>query len=567
ASDEIARQLKLRDLGGLIVIDFIDMEEKRNNRAVERRLKDALRHDRARIQLGRISHFGLMEMSRQRLRTGVLEGSTSQCQHCQGTGIIRSTESVALAVLRGLEDAITAGSDTSLIATTTTAVALYILNSKRSYVADMEARHGYSVTVLGSDRVHGANFTVERGLPTAIAQRRPERAAVNMDWGFEGEDEAEAPGFEGGAIEDVATEAEGGDEGGGRERQQARDNGDGDASKPGSRRKRRRRGGRRGERGDEAPRTGAGSAGGEASDDLDDVATGGIEDITDVGDRDDADQGETVAGAADSEENNERRRRRRRGRRGGRRGRGERDGGEPRAEGQALSNDSSGDGSSSGMETSDDFADDGDAEPRVTAPGLEPQPDVGMELAPQASPGGRQRHRGERGGERGDERGARGDRPEREPRRRPDRIWDVPKDTAGEAGDGEPAQAAEQPLTASRPDSRPEARTHSRPDTRPQTEHPSTAEARSETETHKAQTGGNVETRHPAIPEAPADSGEREPAPRRHETGSSEPRLERVVVRPGQTGDGSVDGSVDSSSEASPAPQRKGWWQRKFGGE
>ena len=104
ASEEIARQLKLRDLAGLIVIDFIDMEERRNNRKVENRLKDALRHDRARIQVGRISHFGLLEMSRQRLRTGVLEGSTSQCPHCQGTGIIRSTESVALAVLRALED-------------------------------------------------------------------------------------------------------------------------------------------------------------------------------------------------------------------------------------------------------------------------------------------------------------------------------------------------------------------------------------------------------------------------------------------------------------------------------
>ena len=87
------------------MVDFIDMDEKRNNRAVERRMKDALRFDRARIQVGRISHFGLLEMSRQRMRTGVLEGSTTQCPHCQGTGIIRSTESVALAVLRGLEDA------------------------------------------------------------------------------------------------------------------------------------------------------------------------------------------------------------------------------------------------------------------------------------------------------------------------------------------------------------------------------------------------------------------------------------------------------------------------------
>ncbi|HRN85569.1 MAG TPA: ribonuclease E/G, partial [Hyphomicrobium sp.] len=147
ASDEIARQLKLRDLAGLIVIDFIDMEEKRNNRAVERRLKDALRFDRARIQLGRISHFGLMEMSRQRLRSGVLEGSTSQCPHCQGTGIIRSTESVALAVLRALEDALMAGARTSLVATTTSAVALYILNNKRHFINEMETRHGIFVTV------------------------------------------------------------------------------------------------------------------------------------------------------------------------------------------------------------------------------------------------------------------------------------------------------------------------------------------------------------------------------------------------------------------------------------
>ena len=138
ASDEIARQLKLRDLAGLIVIDFIDMEERRNNRKVENRLKDALRHDRARIQVGRISHFGLMEMSRQRLRTGVLEGSTTQCPHCQGTGIIRSVESVALAVLRALEDHLLRDARSSLTAVTTADVALYILNNKRAFVTDME---------------------------------------------------------------------------------------------------------------------------------------------------------------------------------------------------------------------------------------------------------------------------------------------------------------------------------------------------------------------------------------------------------------------------------------------
>ena len=106
AADEIARQLRLRDLAGLIVVDFIDMEESRNNRSVERRMKDALKNDRARIQVGRISHFGLLEMSRQRIRTGVLEGSTVVCQHCQGAGVVRSTSSVALHVLRVLEDAL-----------------------------------------------------------------------------------------------------------------------------------------------------------------------------------------------------------------------------------------------------------------------------------------------------------------------------------------------------------------------------------------------------------------------------------------------------------------------------
>jgi ribonuclease E len=199
AADEIARQLRLRDLAGLIVIDFIDMEEKRNNRAVERRLKEALRFDRARIQVGRISHFGLLEMSRQRLRAGVLEGSTSQCPHCQGTGIIRSTESVALAVIRGLEDALMSGPPVSLSAKTTASVALYILNNKRSFITEIEQRYGVSIAVLASDKLQGANFTIEKASRPTEAQRRPEKTAVNMDWGFNGDtpdDEEEGLGRE-----------------------------------------------------------------------------------------------------------------------------------------------------------------------------------------------------------------------------------------------------------------------------------------------------------------------------------------------------------------------------------
>ncbi|HZA01498.1 MAG TPA: ribonuclease E/G, partial [Hyphomicrobiaceae bacterium] len=209
AADEIARQLRLRDLAGLIVIDFIDMEEKRNNRAVERRLKEALRFDRARIQVGRISHFGLLEMSRQRLRAGVLEGSTSQCPHCQGTGIIRSTESVALAVIRGLEDALMSGPPVSLVAKTTANVALYILNNKRSFITEIEHRYGISISILASDKLQGANFTIEKASRPAEAHRRPEKTAVNMDWGFNGDTPEDVEEVIGHEVEGEAPPSEG----------------------------------------------------------------------------------------------------------------------------------------------------------------------------------------------------------------------------------------------------------------------------------------------------------------------------------------------------------------------
>jgi ribonuclease E len=195
AAEEIARQVKLRDLAGLIVIDFIDMEERRNNRRVESRLKDALRHDRARIQVGRISHFGLLEMSRQRLRTGVTEGSTSQCPHCQGTGIVRSTESVALAVLRALEDHLARDARSSLTAVTTADVALYILNNKRTFVTDMERRYGVSIAVEAGDRMQGANFAIEKSAAPAAPPKAADRpAAVNMEWGFDGQESEDAVG-------------------------------------------------------------------------------------------------------------------------------------------------------------------------------------------------------------------------------------------------------------------------------------------------------------------------------------------------------------------------------------
>jgi ribonuclease E len=166
AADEIARQLRLRDLAGLIVVDFIDMEESRNNRAVERRIKDALKNDRARIQVGRISHFGLLEMSRQRIRTGVLEGSTVVCPHCQGSGAVRSTASIALHVLRVLEDALIKSSFHDISVRTRTPVALYILNQKRANLRDLERRFGVAIVVEADDTLTGANYhTIERGEP------------------------------------------------------------------------------------------------------------------------------------------------------------------------------------------------------------------------------------------------------------------------------------------------------------------------------------------------------------------------------------------------------------------
>ena len=186
AAEEVARQLRLRDLAGLIVVDFIDMEEGRNNRAVERRLKDALKNDRARIQVGRISHFGLLEMSRQRMRTGVLEGSTEICPHCSGSGMLRSTASIALHVLRVAEDALTKSASHDLIIKTRTPVALYILNEKRAHLRDLERRFGAGVTIDADDSLIGGVYhTLERGEPASgghepfsITFSEPERVAT-----------------------------------------------------------------------------------------------------------------------------------------------------------------------------------------------------------------------------------------------------------------------------------------------------------------------------------------------------------------------------------------------------
>jgi ribonuclease E len=166
AAEEVARQLRLRDLAGLIVVDFIDMEEKRNNRAVEKKMKDCLKDDRARIQVGRISHFGLLEMSRQRIRASVLESTMQVCQHCGGTGHIRSDSSMALHIIRGIEDYLLRHSGYDIVVRTPAASALYVLNHKRQLLADLEGRFGANISIDADESVGHQHFVIDKGAPS-----------------------------------------------------------------------------------------------------------------------------------------------------------------------------------------------------------------------------------------------------------------------------------------------------------------------------------------------------------------------------------------------------------------
>ncbi|HEX8841184.1 MAG TPA: ribonuclease E/G, partial [Sphingomicrobium sp.] len=178
AATEIARQLRLRDMAGLIVIDFIDMEQNSHVRKVEKAMKDALKNDRARIQVGRISSFGLMEMSRQRLRTGVLEASTKPCPHCDGTGLMRTAASAGLSALRMIEDEATRGRGERILLRAGREAAVYVLNKKRAELADIEQRYGVSIEVAIDESFEGARMTVESSGPRPVAQPRPEAPAI-----------------------------------------------------------------------------------------------------------------------------------------------------------------------------------------------------------------------------------------------------------------------------------------------------------------------------------------------------------------------------------------------------
>ena len=203
AADEVARQLRLRDLAGLIVIDFIDMESRKHNGMVEKRLKEALKNDRARIQVGHISHFGLMEMSRQRLRPSLAETSFIACPHCGGTGHVRSTETAAVHVLRGIEEEGAKRRAAEIVVHAAPQVALYILNHKRERLAEIETRYGMRVLCLGDDTQMTSQFRIDRvraqvpseapvAITPEVALPSPSVVETEPDEEIVGEDEEDA---------------------------------------------------------------------------------------------------------------------------------------------------------------------------------------------------------------------------------------------------------------------------------------------------------------------------------------------------------------------------------------
>ena len=192
AAAEIARQLRLRDMAGLVVIDFIDMEQSSHVRKVEKAMKDALKNDRARIQVGRISSFGLMEMSRQRLRTGVLEASTKACPHCEGTGLMRTASSSGLSALRIIEEEAARGRGEKILLRAGREAAIYLLNKKRGELAEIETRYGVTVEVIIDEAFEGARMSVESTGPRPVAPQRSAARAIEHDEEDEAEFEAEA---------------------------------------------------------------------------------------------------------------------------------------------------------------------------------------------------------------------------------------------------------------------------------------------------------------------------------------------------------------------------------------
>jgi ribonuclease E len=306
AAEEVARQLRLRDLAGLIVIDFIDMEDGRNNAAVERRLKEAMKNDRARIQVGRISTFGLMELSRQRLRPSLQETNFERCPHCEGTGVVRSVESAALKVLRAIADEGLRRRAAEILVYAPTRVVLYILNQKRADLSRLETLHNFRVAIANDDTLIGAE--------TMRIERMRVRTAEDDNVGL-----VSAERILEETDRDLAAEEDAAEETGGEEPAEVA--GESAEAAEGRRRRRRRRRGGRDDRDNFAGREAEAEVGTEAEEESVAAAEPGAEDADGEAGENGAEE-ETSAEAGGEErggDRGDRRNRRRRGRRGGRR--------------------------------------------------------------------------------------------------------------------------------------------------------------------------------------------------------------------------------------------------------
>ncbi|RUX12697.1 ribonuclease E/G, partial [Mesorhizobium sp. M7A.F.Ca.CA.002.14.1.2] len=370
AAEEVARQLRLRDLAGLIVIDFIDMEENRNNRSVEKRLKDHLKNDRARIQVGRISHFGLMEMSRQRIRASVLESTMKPCPHCGGTGHVRSDSSVALMVVRAIEEFLLKDSRSHITVRPPAATALYVLNHKRGTLVELESRFGLTITVEADDSVGSQHYAIFRGalaekpegfvearsFPAYVEPDEPEDEIAVIEEDDEAPIQAEQPRQQ--PQQQQPRPAAGGEEGEGRDRKR--------------RKRRRRRGGKDRDREHGAPADGASvsapagefsdsdSAAGDGDAEADDNAPVGVS--------------ETPATAEASDEGQGKKRRR--GKRGGKRNRREDGEGEAEASAGEAADASEGEVSATEVIASEPVVTAAAEEPVVLAPANDDAPSM-----------------------------------------------------------------------------------------------------------------------------------------------------------------------------------------------
>ncbi|MFC4255895.1 Rne/Rng family ribonuclease [Altererythrobacter xixiisoli] len=509
AAREIARQLRLRDMAGLVVIDFIDMEYGSNVRKVEKAMKESLKNDRARIQVGRISGFGLMEMSRQRLRTGVLEATTRSCPHCDGTGLVRTASSAGLSALRLIEDEAAKGKGTVISLFASTEAAIYLLNTKRADLAEIELRYGVTVEVIPEGEDEGAKMRAASSGPRpAVAPRFDPIIEEDDDDLPEDIDEDEDEAEEKEAAEE-SREAPGEDDEGRRKR------------------RRRRRGGRNRNRQRED-----GEGEGDDAEAVDD-ANGETEDGADEA----ADGGSAQAGGeagAEAEDGETPRRRRRR---GGRRRR--KQNGETSENGDALDADEASDDTAEGEEPA---ASDGDAEVAAEAQveseasetveavskAAEPEAVAEVEAAPAA-------------------------KPKRTRRKKADAAAEVPV----EAAEAPAAEAPAEDATAEEAPTKPKRTRRKKADAAPA--EPAADEAApaeeapvkpKRTRRKKADPVPEAPTEAPAVAEADAVVEAADETPPAHATAA---------------GDEGTAQNAEAEDDDNDGPPRRGWWQRTFG--